>query len=991
MNACPTDQELESLLEDRVAPADAPTRASSLLTHHLESCDRCQQRVNAMSRDREFMHEIASALSDVNDRARTRPAEKPTASGLSISGYDIESEIHRGAQGVVFKALQHSTNRKVALKVLFHEVGTSLRMRQRFMREIELAAQLRHANVVTIFDSGETEDGRMYFAMEFVDGPRIDAHTATLVGECGASIAELEQRTLAMFDAICAGVAHAHQNGVIHRDLKPGNIMIDADGAPKVLDFGLAKATDAGVNERFAFSTIEGSFMGTIAYASPEQTRGNPDAIDKRSDVYALGVLLHEIITGKLPYDVTGPLAEGIDNVMNAEPQTPLRWRSADKLKPAQETRRVNRDLETIVLTALRKDADRRYQTVDALRDDIAHYIDGKPIGARRDSKAYVATKHLKRNKNVLVVGAALLALSAAIAMLSSTLSTTQEAAQSAAETVELYAMRLSQQEMWDATSGAARDMTPAPVNPAVVDHDSYVIVNAPQAPKSLNPTLVKRHGDLFVCELLFERLFWRTVDLDIIPNAHLVESITEDKDPTIKTIRLRSGLTWHDGAPLTADDIIYSWRKTVSPSVRSTKRRQASRIADLIAIDPRTIEIHLESAHATWRLSANFELIPKHIFEPGEIEDPTLRSSEYFERFNLHPIGSGPFKFESWSENELLLSRFDNFKIDGQPPMTAGLRVRWIQSPDERMAAFLDGELDLFELTDEQYRSQIYNDDFEQAGAEARRPSSRYHYIIWNCDDDAGRFHEPKIRRALAMAINTDRIKAEVTNNLAAACFGPWPADSAFSDPALRRFAHRPNVARNALRDAMRSQFQDGGDTTERDPSPESNQFYDFELLVQSTGNRDLRTAEIIRDCLENVGVGVTITRVESRSSLIQRLRDGQFDACLMATTSAVDPELHLAEFVTDGTLNFGGYSNSNVDQLLAEALQTLDETDRSRIYRRIHRILYEDQARSYLFHEPALWAVSHRLSGVRFSSRGPYYFQPGVMDWWIRTDIKD
>lgn len=967
MTGCPTDQELESLIEDWIAPpeapAEAPTRASSLLTHHLEACERCRARIDELERDRAFMHEIVSALSDVSDPGTTGRSANPLAATLTVPGYDIDGELHRGAQGVVFKAHQQSTNRKVALKVLYHESGTSLRMRQRFVREIELAAQLRHPNVVTIFDSGETEDGRLYFAMEFVDGPRLDARAASLAKETRGAPAEYRRRSLKLFDAICAGVAHAHQQGVIHRDLKPGNILLGSDGEPKVLDFGLAKATDADVNSRFALDTIAGSFMGTIAYASPEQTRGNPDGIDTRSDVYALGVLLHELVTGRLPYDVTGSLSDGINNVLQAQPETPMRWRLPEKSGGAWP---VDRDLETIILKALAKEPVRRYQTVGALREDVGHYLAGRPITARRDSRTYVFSRHARRHRRTIAVSLVLLASAATIYVLSQRLFTAQEVARSAGDVVEVFAARLAQQEMWDATSGAARDPVNAPSNGAVIDRDAHVVINAPEAPVSLNPTYMRK-GDMFVCELIYERLFWRTVDLDLVPNPHLVEFVKESDDPTIKTIRLQPGLIWHDGEPLTAADVEFSWRKTVAPEVRSTKRLQAARIKEVRVDDDRTLTIRLESAHASWRLSANVELIPRHLFEPGEEVDPTLRESEYFQELHRHPVGSGPFQFESWGADAIELRRFAGYQVRGVGPNVAALSIHWADSPEERMSAFLRGGLDVLELTEEQYRTQIYTDAFEAAGREARRPSSRYHSIIWNCRNTKAQLDNPEIRRALAMAINVDRIKAEVTNNLAAACFGPWPSGSPYADPGVRRFAHQPSAARSILAKAFAGR------------SPQ------LDLLVNVADEGDMRTARIIRDCLQDVGVGVSIEAIDDKSRLVARLREGRFDACLLATTPGVDPERQDVEFVTEGTLNFGGYENPRVDQLFREASKAEDEAHRIAIFREIHRIVIDHQPRTYLYLEPALWAVSTRLSGVAFSCRGPYTFQPGILNWWV------
>jgi len=421
----------------------------------------------------------------------------------------------------------------------------------------------------------------------------------------------------------------------------------------------------------------------------------------------------------------------------------------------------------------------------------------------------------------------------------------------------------------------------------------------------------------------------------------------------------------------------------TRSPEVGSTKRRQVSRIEKITAITPRTVEFRLTKPHATWRLGINFEITPKHLFQPGVIDDPSVRSSEYFEALHRRPVGSGPFRFVSWTDDEIRLERFDGY--GDEAPSVGGVVIRWIESPDRRLAAFLAGDMDLIDLSFEQYRDHIQSDEFRAAGLDARRPSSRYHTIFWNCDDKAHGFNNPDVRRAMTLAIDIDRIKAEVTNNLAAACYGPWPVDSPYFDPMVRRFAHRPSRAGELLEKADWTRDADGRRSRASASADAPRDPLAFELLVYDRGEAGKKTAEIIRDCLADVGVKISIATESDRSTLIDRLEDGDFDACLLATTPAVDPELHYPEFASGNKRNFCRYSNSDVDRLFAEASKTIDEDKRAAIFREIHRLIYADQPRTFLYHEPALWAVSHRLSGVTFSSRGPYYFQPGVSGWWV------
>lgn len=316
------------------------------------------------------------------------PGSPPSLPNDFFPGYELLEEIHQGGQGVVYKAVQQATKRTVALKVLLAGPFSSARQRHRFEREIDLVAGLEHPNIVTLYDSGVTQDDRHYFAMEYIHGTALNAY----LSEKAFSVEE----TLRLFLKICVAVNYAHQHGVIHRDLKPGNICIDADGEPHVLDFGLAKVAGPDLSSGVPV-TLTGEFTGTLAYASPEQTQGDPKLIDIRSDVYSLGVILYEMLTGKSPYPVIGRIDEVMKNISEAEPR-----------KPSTLIRRIKNEVETIVLKALAKEKERRYQSAGTLSRDIEHYLAGEPIDAKRDSSWYLIHKLLRRHRVHIAVAAVL-------------------------------------------------------------------------------------------------------------------------------------------------------------------------------------------------------------------------------------------------------------------------------------------------------------------------------------------------------------------------------------------------------------------------------------------------------------------------------------------------------------------------------------------------------------------------------------------------------
>jgi len=352
------------------------------------------------------------------DREGDAPTGAAPAAGVHIEGYQIVRELGRGGQGAVFQAIQLSTKRKVALKVLLEGAYASPATRRRFEREVDLAVSLKHANIIAILDSGVTDDSRPYYVMDYVRGKPLHHH----VRDHRLPLDEM----LRLFRKVCEAVQYAHQRGVIHRDLKPSNILVDAQGEPRILDFGLAKQLAAS---EAALLSISQNIMGTLPYMSPEQTRGNPDEIDTRTDVYALGVILYELLTGRYPYPVVGQMADVLRHIAETPPTPPSRaWtpesgvmRRAPGKRPSGALlrtwlRRASRspiddDLQTIVLKALAKERGRRYDNAGALARDIENRLAGRPIDAKSDSVWYVLRKMARQHAYATSVLALLLVI----------------------------------------------------------------------------------------------------------------------------------------------------------------------------------------------------------------------------------------------------------------------------------------------------------------------------------------------------------------------------------------------------------------------------------------------------------------------------------------------------------------------------------------------------------------------------------------------------
>ena len=310
-----------------------------------------------------------------------------------IGGFRILRKLGEGGMGIVYEAEQQNPRRRVALKVVrggqFVD-ELSLRM---FRRETETLARLAHPNIAAIYEAGRTEGGQHFFTMELIAGQTLSAFVRQRLGGDRPSRAERRER-LRLFITICRAVSHAHQRGVIHRDLKPSNIAVTDAGEVKILDFGLARITDADVAGGTVLSDV-GSIKGTLPYMSPEQTSGDSRDIDLRSDVYSLGVILYEMLAGLYPYDTqTSSLVQAIKIICEERP------------RPLRETpggASIDVDLQTIAAKALEKEPDRRYQSAAALAEDVERFLANEPILAHPPSPVYQLRKLVARHKLAVV------------------------------------------------------------------------------------------------------------------------------------------------------------------------------------------------------------------------------------------------------------------------------------------------------------------------------------------------------------------------------------------------------------------------------------------------------------------------------------------------------------------------------------------------------------------------------------------------------------
>jgi len=394
-----------------------------------EAIDWAKEGV-AESEVREGMQRLARIIGQRGEATETKAAPAPEPPPLPpppppprpsddrfIGDFRLVRKLGEGGMGVVYEAEQQHPRRPVALKVIRGGAHVSPDTLKLFQREAQTLARLRHPGIAALYETGATEEGLHFFAMELVRGSTL---TAWLGQRPAGPLTPHEVKLrLSIFKKICDAVAYAHQKGVIHRDLKPANVLIPKptagssmpDEVPdvKVLDFGLARITDSDV-QATTYVTEMGKIRGTLPYMSPEQVRGNPDEIDLRTDVYALGVMLYEMVTGSLPYDLSkAQIPEAVRIICEQAPKSISASFTG--------TRHLDADVITIAGKCLEKETSRRYQSAAALGDDIQRYLSDQPILARPPSAVYQFRKLATRHKGAFAFAATVFALVTALAV----------------------------------------------------------------------------------------------------------------------------------------------------------------------------------------------------------------------------------------------------------------------------------------------------------------------------------------------------------------------------------------------------------------------------------------------------------------------------------------------------------------------------------------------------------------------------------------------
>lgn len=446
---------LDHAPEDREAFLVAACRGDAALLAEVRTLLRAHEAMPAEFLEGASEEEVGAAdhlhatvqITPGSRSRRTHDLPPPERPGERIGRYKLLQEIGEGGFGTVWMAEQvEPVTRRVALKII--KLGMDTReVIARFEAERQALAMMEHPNIAKVLDAGATDKGRPFFVMELVKGLPITQY---------CDEAELGTRErLALFGDVCSAINHAHQKGIIHRDIKPSNVMVTLHGdkpVVKVIDFGIAKATQGKLTDKTLFTRFE-QFVGTPVYMSPEQTSLSGLDIDTRSDIYALGILLYELLTGKPPFDSNSLLSAGYEEmrriIREVEPAKPssrlstihgderTRLARARHVEPEKLSRLVEPDLDWIVMKAIDKDRARRYETASAFAQDVAHFLADEPVSATPPSAGYQFRKFARRHKLAFRVAAAI----AAVLVAATTVSVWQAVKATRAETRAVAAL----------------------------------------------------------------------------------------------------------------------------------------------------------------------------------------------------------------------------------------------------------------------------------------------------------------------------------------------------------------------------------------------------------------------------------------------------------------------------------------------------------------------------------------------------------------------
>ncbi len=505
-------------------------------------------------------------------------------------------------------------------------------------------------------------------------------------------------------------------------------------------------------------------------------------------------------------------------------------------------------------------------------------------------------------------------------------------------------------------------------------------------SPNTLNPFFVSSMYDFTVVDTLYAIPFTFDKDMQWMLNDDMAESLEESDDHTTFTLKIKPGLTWHDGHPVTAHDIVYSWQQILDPKVPcQTQKPTVEPIKECIAIDDLTVKYVQPEPLATRHWNLVFPIIPKHIFEKDKENHPDLKTGDYYNAQSRKPVGNGPYRLVEWKENDrVIVERWDDYK--GEKPYFKLIVFRIIPDSKMTLLTFQKGQIDAIEqLSAQQFARETNTEAFAKVGYKAWAAQWLFAYIGWNMDGSNPFFADKRVRTAMTHALNIPLILDKVFYNLATACHGVYHPDSWMYNPEVKLLDYDLAKAR-VLLDAA-GWLVDADDGWRYKDVDGKKVLFDFTLLTPQGSPTAPQIAAILQEDLKRIGIRME-TRTLEWSAFLEKVRKHEFQAETAAWGTGTDPDTGWNLWRTDQYetgRNYVGYSNPRIDELFELGRREFDVEKRKRIYQEIHKTLYDDQPYTWIYNRPVLAAINKRIGGVQFSPRGIYNFYPSFYKWWI------
>ncbi len=525
----------------------------------------------------------------------------------------------------------------------------------------------------------------------------------------------------------------------------------------------------------------------------------------------------------------------------------------------------------------------------------------------------------------------------------------------------------------------------PPPEDILQIANNETLFLQLDGSPNTLNPLFVSSMYEFTVVDVLYAALFTFDKDMKWMVNDDLTESIEESADHTSFIVKLKPGLTWHDGHPFTAHDVVYTWQQILDPDVPcQTQKPSVEPVTECEAIDDRTIRFVQSEPLATRLWNLLFPIIPKHIFEKDKANHPDLKTGEYYNKQARQPIGNGPYRMVEWKENDkIVLERWEDYP--GRKPYYKRIVFRIIPDSNISLLSFEKEEVDaLAILSAQQFARETNTPSFAKVGNKAWGVEWTLGYIGWNMDGSNPFFADKKVRYAMTHALNIALIMDKLYYNLASPCYGQYHPDSWMFDPSITRLEYDLEKSRRFLDEAgWLVDSQDGWRYKQVDGEKVR---FEFTLLLPQGSPTAPKISAIFQQDLKKIGVEMKTRSVEW-STFLEKVRKHEFQAKIAAWGTGTDPDTGWNLWRTeqyDTGRNYGGYSNERIDDLFVQGRREFDFDKRQKIYQEIGKVLYDDQPYTWIYNRPILAAVNKRIRGVQLSPRGIYNFYPSFYQWW-------